>query len=99
MRAKIERYGLTRTIDPRHFFPTIEAAIAAFRQQTGAHWAPAAQAADGQTAPGHTAADTGPAARPPRITTGRLGAAGSGTIRRPAATVYFQRVDIVRRPV
>ena len=56
---KIERYGLTRTIDPRHFFPTIEAAVAAFRQQTGAHWAPAAQAAYGRTAPGHTAADTG----------------------------------------
>ena len=59
VRRKIERYGLTRTIDPRHFFPTIEAATAAFRQQTGARWAPAAQAADGQTAPGHTAADTG----------------------------------------
>jgi high affinity sulfate transporter 1 len=37
-RRKIERYGLTRTIDPRHFFPTIESAIAAFRQQTGADW-------------------------------------------------------------
>jgi high affinity sulfate transporter 1 len=55
VRAKIERYGLTRTIDPRHFFPTIDAAVAAYRQQTGAHWAPAAQAADGQTA-----ADAGP---------------------------------------
>jgi high affinity sulfate transporter 1 len=39
VREKIERYGLTRTIDPNHFFPTIEAAIQAFRQQTGAHWA------------------------------------------------------------
>jgi STAS domain/Sulfate permease family len=56
VRAKIERYGLTRTIDPRHFFPTIEAAIAAFRQQTGAHWAPAALGAAGQTA-----ADASPA--------------------------------------
>jgi high affinity sulfate transporter 1 len=55
VRAKIERYGLTRTIDPQHFFPTIDAAIAAYRQQTGAHWAPAAQAASGQTA-----ADAGP---------------------------------------
>ncbi len=35
---KIERYGLTRTIDPRHFFPTIESAVAAFRHQTGAEW-------------------------------------------------------------
>ena len=37
-REKIERYGLTRTIDPRHFFPTLESAIAAFRQQTGTDW-------------------------------------------------------------
>jgi hypothetical protein len=50
VRRKIERYGLTRTIDPRHFFPTIESAVAAFRQQTGAEWA-----ADGQPT-----ADTGP---------------------------------------
>ena len=28
--TKIERYELTRTIDPTHFFPTIESAIAAF---------------------------------------------------------------------
>jgi len=35
---KIERYGLTRTINPRHFFPTIESAVAAFQQQTGAKW-------------------------------------------------------------
>ncbi len=38
VRLKIERYGLTRTIDPRHFFPTIEAAVTAFRQETGAEW-------------------------------------------------------------
>ena len=38
VRRKIERYGLTRTIDPRHFFPTIAAAVAAFREQTGARW-------------------------------------------------------------
>jgi high affinity sulfate transporter 1 len=37
VRAKIERYGLTRTIDPHHFFPTIGAAVAAYGQQTGAH--------------------------------------------------------------
>ena len=37
-REKIERYGLTRTIDPRHFFPTVEAAITAFRAETGAEW-------------------------------------------------------------
>ncbi len=34
VRAKIERYGLTRTIDPHHFFPTIDAAVAAYAQQT-----------------------------------------------------------------
>ena len=40
VRRKIERYGLTRTIDPGHFFPTIDAAVAAFRDETGAQWAP-----------------------------------------------------------
>ena len=38
VRRKIERYGLTRTIDPGHFFPTIGAAVEAFRQETGADW-------------------------------------------------------------
>jgi high affinity sulfate transporter 1 len=38
VRRKIERYGLTRTIDPHHFFPTIGAAVAAFRAETGAQW-------------------------------------------------------------
>jgi len=38
VRRKIERYGLTRTIDPRHFFPTIGAAVEAFRQETGTRW-------------------------------------------------------------
>ena len=31
VRAKIERYGLTRTINPDHFFPSVEAAVTAFR--------------------------------------------------------------------
>ncbi|HXT91094.1 MAG TPA: sulfate permease [Trebonia sp.] len=43
VRRKIERYGLTRTIDPHHFFPTVEAAVTAFRAATGADWTPAAQ--------------------------------------------------------
>ena len=34
VREKIERYGLTRTIDPAHFFPTVGAAVAAFRAET-----------------------------------------------------------------
>ncbi len=32
VRAKIERYELTRTIDPLHFFPNIESALVAFAQ-------------------------------------------------------------------
>jgi high affinity sulfate transporter 1 len=31
VREKIERYGLTRTIDPAHFFPTLEGAVDAYR--------------------------------------------------------------------
>ena len=42
VRQKIERYELTRTIDPAHFFPTVGAAVAAFRDQFGADWAPTA---------------------------------------------------------
>jgi high affinity sulfate transporter 1 len=64
VRQKIERYGLTRTIDPHHFFPTIGAAISAFRDETGAQWTAADQPGDGQTASGHPAADGGP---PPDI--------------------------------
>jgi high affinity sulfate transporter 1 len=33
VRRKIERYELDRTIDPEHFFPTVEAAVAAFRAE------------------------------------------------------------------
>ncbi|HEX9358311.1 MAG TPA: sulfate permease [Streptosporangiaceae bacterium] len=59
VREKIERYGLTRTIDPCHFFPTIEAAVTAFRQETGAEWAANGQPATGQMVPGETATDDG----------------------------------------
>ncbi|TCO22317.1 high affinity sulfate transporter 1 [Kribbella steppae] len=38
VRQKIERYGLTRTIDPRHFLPTLDEAVAEYRRQTGANW-------------------------------------------------------------
>jgi high affinity sulfate transporter 1 len=38
VREKIERYELTRTIDPAHFFPTVGAAVAAFQDQFGADW-------------------------------------------------------------
>jgi high affinity sulfate transporter 1 len=42
VREKIERYELTRTIDPAHFFPTVGAAVAAFQDQFGADWVVAA---------------------------------------------------------
>ena len=42
VREKVERYELTRTIDPAHFFPTVSAAVAAFQAQFGADWAPTA---------------------------------------------------------
>ena len=61
VRRKIERYGLTRTIDPRHFFPTIDSAVEAFRQETGASWTAGGHPSADQAAPGQTAA--GP--RPP----------------------------------
>ncbi len=38
VREKIDRYELTRTIDPAHFFPTIDAAVAQYVQETGASW-------------------------------------------------------------
>jgi MFS superfamily sulfate permease-like transporter len=63
-RRKIERYGLTRTIDPHHFFPTIESAIAAFRDETGAQWTAADQAPSGQTAAEISPPASAPAAPP-----------------------------------
>ena len=71
VRRKIERYGLTRTINPQHFFPTIEAAVAAFRQETGADWAAAGQTAGEPHR--RNRRWRGPAARRPRVTTRRLG--------------------------
>ncbi len=72
VRTKIERYGLTRTIDPRHFFPTIAAAVAAFRDETGAQWTarPARSRPGGPRAGGRR---NRPAERHARITTSRLG--------------------------
>ncbi len=31
VREKIKRYELTRTIDPTHFYPTVQAAVTAFK--------------------------------------------------------------------
>ena len=38
VREKIEQYELTDTIDPAHFFPTLDAALAEYLRQTGAVW-------------------------------------------------------------
>jgi MFS superfamily sulfate permease-like transporter len=40
VRTKLERYRLIGPLDPKHFFPTMDAALATFRQQTGADWTP-----------------------------------------------------------
>jgi high affinity sulfate transporter 1 len=67
VRQKIERYGLDRTIDPAHFFPTIDDAVAAYRRETGAGWSLTDDAAqtDPAAADGRPASDTSqpPAAR------------------------------------
>ena len=38
VRAKLERYELIGQLDPRHFFPTLDGAIDAFRDETGGEW-------------------------------------------------------------
>jgi hypothetical protein len=38
VREKIERYELTRTIDPAHFFRTLDEAVAEYVSETGATW-------------------------------------------------------------
>ena len=38
VRVKLERYELVGPLDPAHFFPTLDAAVEAFRDQTGAEW-------------------------------------------------------------
>ena len=38
VRARLERYALIGPLDPDHFFPTLDAALAGFRRQTGADW-------------------------------------------------------------
>jgi high affinity sulfate transporter 1 len=53
VRAKLDRYKLTRTIDPAHFFPTIEDAVAAYRSETGADRGPATLHPGGNDEPLH----------------------------------------------
>ena len=38
VREKIERYQLTRTINPEHFYRTLDEAVAQYVRQTGATW-------------------------------------------------------------
>ncbi|MGW5861472.1 SulP family inorganic anion transporter [Streptomyces sp. NPDC055239] len=42
VRRKVERYGLGHTFDARRFYPTVEAAVEAFRADSGADWGPGA---------------------------------------------------------
>jgi high affinity sulfate transporter 1 len=52
VRRKIERYGLTREIEPQHFFPTVEAAVDAYRVRSGAEWTATPPAGTGQEVEG-----------------------------------------------
>jgi MFS superfamily sulfate permease-like transporter len=40
VRKKLERYELIGPLNPDHFFPTIDAAVDVFCQETGARWTP-----------------------------------------------------------
>jgi MFS superfamily sulfate permease-like transporter len=40
VRAKLERYELIGPLEPSHFFPTLDAAVEAYREHNGADWAP-----------------------------------------------------------
>jgi high affinity sulfate transporter 1 len=40
VRAKLERYALIGPLDPDHFFPTLEAAVEAFRELGAVDWQP-----------------------------------------------------------
>jgi high affinity sulfate transporter 1 len=44
VRAKLERYELIGPLDPAHFYSTLDAALDAYREQTGAEWVPPAHA-------------------------------------------------------
>jgi hypothetical protein len=41
-RPKLDRYELTGFIGPAHFYLTLDAAVAAYRRDTGADWIVAA---------------------------------------------------------
>jgi hypothetical protein len=43
VRANLERYELIGPLDPGHFFPTLDAAVEAYRAKTGASWTTTAE--------------------------------------------------------
>ena len=45
--TKLERYELIGPLDPDHFFPTLDGALDAFREQTGADWTPPTKPGEG----------------------------------------------------
>ena len=47
VREKLDRYDLIGTLNPDHFYPTLDAAIDTFCQETGAHWTPPKQTSAG----------------------------------------------------
>jgi hypothetical protein len=51
VRAKLERYELIGPLNPAHFFPTLDAALESFRQQTGRDWTPPAPTGAHSNAP------------------------------------------------
>ena len=66
VRRKIDRYELTQTIDPEHFFATLDAAVSAFRSGTDADWAAASGGAtDAGRAPASVEGHGDRAGQPP----------------------------------
>ena len=63
VRRKIERYGLAREIEPQHFFPTVEAAVEAWRAKTGATWRTRSPADLRRRAPSRSRGPSPPARR------------------------------------
>jgi MFS superfamily sulfate permease-like transporter len=72
VRRKIERYGLTRAIEPQHFFPTVEAAVDAFREKTSADWTTAPADGAGEGGPPPAGSIVAPRLEPETPEPGRL---------------------------
>ena len=67
VRRKIDRYGLAHAIEPDHFFPTVEAAVATYRSRTGATWTtPGESGSAGRIDVGHPEDEVPPADRSTR---------------------------------